>query len=391
MGAVLSEPVTAVVHEKASSSFCAASVAAMQGWRKSHEDSHVFNCSTGGAEDSAVFAVLDGHGGSRAANLSSDLLGARLRAFAQRGTLDDAAAAEVLIQDFVDADAELREQLGPGDGSGTTVIAAVITRPGPDEFCVRLANCGDSRAVLCCGGSLVCTEDHKPGREDESKRISAAGGHVAPGMLGGPLRVDGSLAVSRSLGDFGFKPEGMRPEACKVTAVPEVQTVRCAAGDWLVLACDGIFDVFSNQELREFVETRLANRGLDGDGIVTDLVRASLEKGSKDNCTALLVRLGNASGAESPYRRELLPGGCQNAPPEILNKYAEFFESQGFAAEARALLAAPPAAPPARVSGTSDATEPTPTESPAADAPQPQMGAVAQALQAILCRPPSLR
>lgn len=385
MGQLLSEPVTAIVLEKASSSFCSASVASMQGWRRSHEDSHIFQCSTEGPEDSAVFAVLDGHGGSTAASLSSSLLEERMRAFARRGTLDDSAAAEALCKEFIEADAVLRERLGPGDGSGSTVVAAVITRPGPAEFCVRIANCGDSRAVLRAGGSLIATEDHKPGREDEAARITAAGGTVAPGVLGGPLRVDGSLAVSRAMGDFGFKPEGQRPEACRVTALPEVQTVRCAPGDWLVLACDGIFDVFGNEELQEFVEARLAGRGPEDVGdVADDLIRASLQRGSKDNCTALFVRF-TSSGTAVPHRRELLQGDCQDAAPEIKAKYAEWFESQGFPAEARALLGGSRGSSPKRsTGGPGRASGPAGSIVTGGPPPPPQnVSALAKALQAM--------
>ena len=42
-----------------------------------------------------------------------------------------------------------------------------------------VANLGDSRAVLCRGGQAVAaSEDHKPMRIDEKKRIERAGGLV---------------------------------------------------------------------------------------------------------------------------------------------------------------------------------------------------------------------
>ena len=50
--------------------------------------------------------------------------------------------------------------------------------------------------------AVVETIDHKPSLCFERARIEAAGGTVRGGRT---ARLDGSLAVSRSLGDFDFK------------------------------------------------------------------------------------------------------------------------------------------------------------------------------------------
>lgn len=63
-----------------------------------------------------------------------------------------------------------------------------------------VANAGDSRAVMyTTKGTHQLSRDHKPYLEDERKRIESAGGMVSM------QRVDGDLALSRSLGDFQFK------------------------------------------------------------------------------------------------------------------------------------------------------------------------------------------
>jgi serine/threonine protein phosphatase PrpC len=60
-----------------------------------------------------------------------------------------------------------------------------------------VANAGDSRAVLCRRGQAVeMSRDHKPMDEDERARIQKAGGFVQEG------RVNGSLALSRAIGDL---------------------------------------------------------------------------------------------------------------------------------------------------------------------------------------------
>lgn len=79
--------------------------------------------------------------------------------------------------------------------SGSTAVCALVF---PD--CIYIANCGDSRAVLCRGGiPVVSTKDHKPKDPEEKARIEAAGGSVHGN------RVMAVLAVSRALGDIDLK------------------------------------------------------------------------------------------------------------------------------------------------------------------------------------------
>ncbi|WRX34383.1 PPM-type phosphatase-like domain - like 10 [Theobroma cacao] len=118
------------------------------------------------------------------------------------------------------------------DAVGSTAVVAIVT---PDKIIV--ANCGDSRAVLCRNGKPVpLSSDHKPDRPDELNRIQAAGGRVI--YWDGP-RVLGVLAMSRAIGDNYLKPY--------VSCEPEVMiTDRAAEDDCLILASDGLWDVVSN-------------------------------------------------------------------------------------------------------------------------------------------------
>jgi protein phosphatase 2C family protein 2/3 len=96
--------------------------------------------------------------------------------------------------------------------------------------------------------------DHKPNNEQEARRIVAAGGWVEFN------RVNGNLALSRALGDFVFKKnEDKRAEEQIVTAYPDVNVRELTADhEFIVLACDGIWDVLSNEEVLEFVRSRIA-------------------------------------------------------------------------------------------------------------------------------------
>lgn len=375
MGALLSAPVTAIAAESCRVAKCwSASSASMQGWRKTHEDAHIFQCSAagngeeGGEAPVSIFAVLDGHGGQAAAGMAKDLLQQLLVGLARRGIFaDEADASEDICCAFMQVDSTLRVELPADDRSGTTCIAAVITQTQPGSYCVRMAHCGDSRGVICSSGRLIASEDHKPGRPDEEARIRAAGGTVECGPVGGPQRVDGALAVSRAFGDFHFKPVGMDPTQCKVTCYPEVQTVTCSPGDWVLLACDGIFDVFSNEDVREFLESQLRASGddpVDGMAVLQHLFGQCLERGSKDNCTAQLIQLLPDCSAQ-PYMRNLHLGDVEAAvAQDVRQKYMDFFRAEGFEQEANNLL---------RQTAPSPALESAPS-----DASNKQAGAMTQ-------------
>lgn len=135
-----------------------------------------------------------------------------------------------------------------GPAAGCTAVCAIVS----DNHLV-VANAGDSRCVLSRDGKAVAlTEDHKPNNEEEFSRIMKAGGFVADG------RVNGSLNLSRALGDLEYKQAQLPPEEQMVTANPEIRTLRLTHDDeFLILACDGIWDVLSNQEAVDFVRAQL--------------------------------------------------------------------------------------------------------------------------------------
>ncbi|XP_025821680.1 probable protein phosphatase 2C 37 isoform X2 [Panicum hallii] len=123
---------------------------------------------------------------------------------------------------------------------GSTAVVAVLVRGR-----LVVANCGDSRAVLCRGPAgappVPLSVDHKPDRPDELARIEAAGGRVV--YINGH-RVRGILAMSRALA-VGAGDRMLRPE---VIAEPEITiTDRTPEDQCLILASDGMWDVIPNE------------------------------------------------------------------------------------------------------------------------------------------------
>ena len=135
------------------------------------------------------------------------------------------------------------------DHSGSTAITSFVT---PTH--IILGNTGDSRAVLCRGGKAhFGTIDHKPTDARETTRVQAAGGFIEMG------RVNANLAVSRALGDYQYKDRADLPqEAQKITAAADMTVIERAPEDeFLLLCCDGIWDVMSNEEAVDFVTAQL--------------------------------------------------------------------------------------------------------------------------------------
>jgi serine/threonine protein phosphatase PrpC len=172
----------------------------------------------------------------------------------------------------------------------TSVVVFVV------DNLLYCANAGDSRAVLCRadGNVLALSEDHKPSQEIESSRIANAGGFV---NIHG--RVNGNLNLSRSLGDMKYKQvPDMLPKDQIITAEPDISVTELMPGDkFLVLACDGVWDVLGNQEICDFVSDRLAQKMSIKD-IISDVFSHCVADDPKqtqgiggDNMTCMIVLL----------------------------------------------------------------------------------------------------
>ncbi|XP_029961759.1 neutral and basic amino acid transport protein rBAT-like isoform X2 [Salarias fasciatus] len=331
MGAFLDKPKTEKHNSHGEGNGLRYGLSSMQGWRVEMEDAHtaVLGLPAPGMTDWSFFAVYDGHAGSKVANYCSKhllehIITASVTAGGTQGfqagsdgsTTDLPASGCPAVEavkagirtGFLRIDEHMRSfsDLRNGmDRSGSTAVGILLS---PDHF--FFINCGDSRAVLY-RNSNVCfsTLDHKPCNPRERERIQNAGGSV---MI---QRVNGSLAVSRALGDYDYKcVDGKGPTEQLVSPEPEVFVmVRAPEQDqFVILACDGIWDVMSNEELCEFVKSRLEVCD-DLERVCNEVVDTCLHKGSRDNMSVVLVCLPNAPQvSEEAVRKEA-----------ELNKYLE--------------------------------------------------------------------
>ncbi|GJJ72866.1 protein phosphatase PTC1 [Entomortierella parvispora] len=243
--------------------------------RRSMEDTHAFIYNYEGITGHGFFAIFDGHAGKAAADWCGqhfhEVLGSILE---EKGDLPETDFQDIVNEAFLEADQQLAEALKQGRSSGCTAIVAYIRKEG-DKRVLYTGNVGDARAVLCHGNKAIrLSYDHKGSDHTEAQRILDVGGFVMNN------RVNGVLSVTRALGDSSMKE----------FVIGSPYTTRTELGadcPYLILACDGLWDVCSDQEAVELIQE------------VADPTKASrllldhaLQKFSTDNISVMVVRLG---------------------------------------------------------------------------------------------------
>lgn len=325
----------------------------VQGWRPAMEDAVcTITALDAPLANQALFAVFDGHGGAQVSKTASEEFrnvlntcarscqnqelkdGATSGAEADQpadGPLSPGALEQTLHRTMLTLDSMLRKSgqgmapklsgnAGPMSQHlaaveapekrnafnlvGSTAIVVLIdcgedtpAEGRPRRLCV--ANIGDSRAVLCRKGRAEeLSQDHKPELPGEEERIRRAGGHVA--AVGPCYRIDGwGLNLSRALGDFHYKSRSdLKPEEQKVSVVPEIYSLDLNDDDeFLLLACDGCFELFTSQGCVDIVRQQLqAGKTVEKsvefllDRCVSDNLMKTRGRGG-DNCSAIVVKL----------------------------------------------------------------------------------------------------
>lgn len=153
--------------------------------------------------------------------------------------------------DEADLDFARNMREGPGSDSGCTAVVALLR--GNQLY---VANAGDSRCIVCRNGKAVeMSIDHKPEDELEHERVVKAGGHVTADG-----RVNGGLNLSRAIGDHAYKQKKeLSDREQMITALPDVRTLTLKPGEdeFMVLACDGIWNFMSSQQVVDFVRPKI--------------------------------------------------------------------------------------------------------------------------------------
>ncbi|KAE9123548.1 hypothetical protein PF005_g8184 [Phytophthora fragariae] len=280
----------------------------------------------------SFYALFDGHSGVRAATFSNQRLIPYLTAH-EAFMADTRLAFEECFARIDEEFLAKAEEESLDDG---TTAAVVLIRGNR----LITANIGDSRAVVSIGGqALDIIEEQTPGREDERKRIESQGGWVKEERelqlsklhsmdLSDPeiqqraervvkwvtiYRVNGELAVSRAIGDIDYKGEALSkyeywafPEGHDrvfrgdlVISVPECQEIEITPEfDFLILACDGLWDTIKSKEAVKYVADRL-NEGYSAKQASQSLANLAIRSGSSDNVSVVIVLLNTEQMSSS--------------------------------------------------------------------------------------------
>ncbi|KAJ2057570.1 phosphatase 2C [Coemansia sp. S2] len=248
-------------------------------YRRTMEDAHCHHYDFEGVEGQAFMAVFDGHAGRQAAQwCGENFADVFLQMKQEHSSLP---VPEIFNLAFIEADRRLATDLKTHSGCTAAVAYLQVKESvAGDNATTRqrtlyCANVGDARAVLSRAGTAVrLTYDHKGDDVHECTRISESGGYVFNG------RVNGILAVTRALGDSSLKQF--------VIGNPyTTETILDDADDVLILACDGLWDVCSDQEAVDLV------RSMDSHPTHTSqmLLEYALSNESMDNITTMVFRL----------------------------------------------------------------------------------------------------
>lgn len=239
-----------------------------RGKRVTMEDFYDIKTSNIDGHSVCLFGIFDGHGGSRAAEYLKEHLFDNLMKHPK--FLTDTKLAINETYEKTDADF-LNSEKDTFRDDGSTASTAVLV-----DNHLYVANVGDSRTVISKSGKAIAlSEDHKPNRSDERKRIENAGGVV---MWAGTWRVGGVLAMSRAFGNRMLKPF--------VVAEPEIQDQDIdQETELLVLASDGLWDVVPNEDA-----VSLARNEEEAEAAARKLTESAFTRGSADNITCIVVR-----------------------------------------------------------------------------------------------------
>jgi len=278
------------------------------------------------------FGVFDGHGGAQVSELAAKNLHRNILSCFRQKAVQPASRDEkikmAVREAFATTDRDILalSERKKFDSVGSTAVCALLHGNPKLGTALRLvlAHIGDSRAILCRAGQAVqITEDHKPDRIDEKKRIERAGGLVlnvrGAWRIAAPANPRGStkssrreyqgLSITRSLGDACFKNPALS------AADPEVRVLPISDKDlFIVLVTEGVTRVLSNQDVIDCASKHWA----DSEEAAKNIVRTAFQAGSDENLTALVVQFGWADKHTPRYierRRQMVAQGVDGGSP----------------------------------------------------------------------------
>ncbi|SOV11299.1 protein phosphatase PPM1, putative [Plasmodium sp. gorilla clade G2] len=230
-------------------------------------------------------AIYDGHNGDNAVNIVQKILHIHMYYYFINGN----GLENSLKYSFQETDnyickniINIKEDNHSNYSSGTTACVSVIFKN-----MLYVANIGDSRCIISKNGrAIVLTVDHRASiNKKEQQRIINSGGILDDeGYLGG------CLGVCRGFGSFHKNTkEKLKGLICE----PDLFHIKLTDDDeFLIICCDGIFDVITSQEAVNTVKNSLI-QSRDANTAAEALCQLAYKKKSLDNLSVLVVIFQN--------------------------------------------------------------------------------------------------
>lgn len=173
---------------------------------------------------------------------------------------------------------------------GSTALISLIY-PRGEKFALKVINLGDSRIIMCneYNISVPLSLDHKPHLFCEKERITLMGGSLEHSEGDDP-RING-MSVSRSFGDLDNK---------FISQLPDIFDYNLSNEKFIIMGCDGVWDVLQNQDVVDFVLERIVElrdnnkqiielKGRSENNIAQKLAEYAIKKGSLDNISVNII------------------------------------------------------------------------------------------------------
>jgi serine/threonine protein phosphatase PrpC len=261
----------------------------LRGIRETNEDKHSVILNMNGENKNIAninfFGIYDGHGGKFVSKFIENKLPSVFTDSRVKYPIDPAqihtlyeSMQNILKKNFTNE----------STNCGSTCLVVAHYKDSKDDSYghLNVINLGDSRCVLCRDNiGISLTKDHKPNWPEERHRITQLGGKITK-EVNDDWRIR-DLAVSRAFGDIESNPY--------VSFIPDVFQYKLEKKDkFMVIACDGLWDVMDPQETINFVlnhcyDDRLIGRINKTLNIARKLAEHAIQKGSGDNVTIIVV------------------------------------------------------------------------------------------------------
>jgi len=267
----------------------------MLGKRSSNEDQHEIIINMNGEDNSLkdinLFAIFDGHGGKDVAKyLKNHIPQFFVRKHMNYDTSNQDKMKKYIekVYDHVQNSLERRLKNVSYTIGSTALVSIFYKRKKSIKY--NIINVGDCRAVKCNKDliAIPLSKDHKPHLIEEKNRIESIGGKIV--FDGDDWRIS-DLSVSRAFGDMDATPY--------VTHKPEIFSYTLKQNDkFMIFACDGLWDVLSNQEAVNFVLDKMSQinnitnmSGYSKNNIANLLATHAIKNGSYDNVSVIILFL----------------------------------------------------------------------------------------------------